>query len=161
VTPELEIEEVQARTDKVLAEDLYWFPVRHHSPAVARHLRAAIRARKPKLVLIEGPAHASDLIKYVVDAKTKPPIALYSSFRDDGNLLGLAGIASAAPDIPPRFPVWYPMLPYSPEYVAIKEAAAIGAAMAFIDLPSHALIDPAEWKPPAGVAPAAPPNFED
>jgi len=161
VTPELEIEEVQARTDKVLAEDLYWFPVRHHSPAVARHLRAAIRARKPKLVLIEGPAHASDLIKYVVDAKTKPPIALYSSFRDDGNLLGLAGIASAAPDIPPRFPVWYPMLPYSPEYVAIKEAAAIGAAMAFIDLPSHALIDPAEWKPPAGMAPAAAPEDED
>jgi hypothetical protein len=151
----LDIAEVQASADRVLAEELYWFPVRHHSPAVARHLRAAIRARKPKLVLIEGPAHASDLIRYVVDAKTKPPVALYSSFRDDGNLLGLAGLASAAPDIPPRFPVWYPLLPYSPEYVAMKEAAALGAATAFIDLPSHALIDPAEWKPPAGGVPPA------
>src|SRR6185312_4552169 len=85
-TAPLDIGDVQASADRVLAEEMYWFPVRHHSPAVARHLRAAIRARKPKLVLIEGPAHASDLIKYVVDAKTKPPVALYSSFRDDGNL---------------------------------------------------------------------------
>ena len=111
----------------MLAEELYWFPVRHHSPAVARHLRAAMRARKPKLVLIEGPADANELIKHVIDAKTKPPVALYSSYRDDENVLGLAGIASAAPDIPPRFPVWYPMLPYSPEYVAMKEAARAAA----------------------------------
>ncbi len=139
---ELDIADVKAAADRVLAEELYWFPVRHHSPAVARHVRAAIRARKPKLVLIEGPAHANELIPHVVDSKTKPPIALYSSFRDDTNALGLAGIASAAPDIPPRFPVWYPLLAYSPEYVAMKEAAAIGAATAFMDLPSHGLIEP-------------------
>ncbi len=141
-----DIAEVQQRADRVLADALYWFPVRHHSPAVARHLQAAIRARRPKLVLIEGPAHASELIRSIVDARTRPPVALYSSFRDDDNVLGLAGLASAAPDIPPRFPVWYPLLPYSPEYVAMKEATAIGAATAFIDLPSHALIDPAAWR---------------
>jgi hypothetical protein len=141
-----DIAEVQARADRVLADELYWFPVRHHSPAVARHLQAAIRERRPRLVLIEGPAHASELIRHVVDARTKPPVALYSSFRDDDNVLGLAGIASPSPDIPPRFPVWYPLLPYSPEYVAMKEAAAIGAHAAFIDLPSHALIDPEAWR---------------
>jgi hypothetical protein len=32
------------------------------------------------------------------------------------------------------------MLPYSPEYVAMKEAAATGAEVVFIDLPHHALI---------------------
>lgn len=142
----MDIAQVQADADRVLAEELYWFPVRHHSPAAARHVRAAIRARKPKLVLIEGPAHASDLIPHIVDAKTKPPIALYSSFRDDGNLLGLAGIASAAPDIPPRFPVWYPFLSYSPEYVAMCEADKLGARCAFIDLPSHALLAPQEYE---------------
>ena len=141
-----DIADVQARADRVFADELYWFPVRHHSPAAARHVRAAIRARKPKLVLIEGPAHATDLIAHVVDAKTKPPVALYSSYRDDDNVLGLAGIASAAPDIPPRFPVYYPMLPYSPEYVAMTEAAALGVPCAFIDLPSHALIDAASWR---------------
>lgn len=144
--PTLDIAKVQQQAEAVLAEELYWFPVRHHSPAVARHLRAAMRERKPKLVLIEGPADANELIKHVVDAKTKPPIALYSSFRDDGNVLGLAGIASAAPDIPPRFPVWYPMLPYSPEYVAMMEADALGADAVFIDLPNHALINPADYK---------------
>lgn len=110
----LDIAQVQRQAEAVLAEDLYWFPVRHHSPAVSKHLRAAMRERKPKLVLIEGPADANALIEHVVDSKTKPPIALYASFRDDQNVLGLAGVASAAPDIPPRFPVWYPMLPYSP-----------------------------------------------
>ncbi|HSN25139.1 MAG TPA: DUF5682 family protein [Kofleriaceae bacterium] len=145
----LEIEQVQADTERVLADELYWFPVRHHSPAAARHVRAAIRARKPKLVMIEGPADASELIRHVVDAKTKPPIALYASYRDDANTLGLAGIASAAPDIPARFPVWYPLVAYSPEYVAMKEAAALGADCVFIDLPRHALIDPADYRPQA------------
>ena len=158
---DLDIDEVRERADRVLAEDLYWFPVRHHSPAAARHLRAAIRARKPKLVMIEGPAHASDLIPYIVDAKTKPPVALYSSFRDDGNVLGLAGLASAAPDIPPRFPVWYPLLPYSPEYVAMKEAATLGAATVFIDLPSHALIDPEDYRPASAAASAVAPQDDD
>ncbi|MBX3157575.1 MAG: hypothetical protein KF773_16490 [Deltaproteobacteria bacterium] len=64
-------------------------------------------------------------------------------------MLGLAGVASPAPDIPARFPVWYPLLPYSPEYVAIREAAAIGAEVVFIDLPHHALIEPATPAAPA------------
>lgn len=146
MTSTLDIDRVKAQTDAVLAEELYWFPVRHHSPAAARHLRAALRERKPKLVLIEGPADATDLIPHLVDSRTKPPVALYSSYRDDDNVLGLAGLASPAPDIPARFPVWYPLLPYSPEYVAMKEASALGAEAIFIDLPAHALIDPTRWK---------------
>lgn len=159
VLPALDIARVQALTEQVLALPLYWFPVRHHSPAAARHLRAAMRARKPKLVLIEGPADANALIPHVIDGKTKPPIALYSSYRDDGNVLGLAGIASAAPDIPARFPVWYPLLSYSPEYVAMVEAQRLGAEAVFIDLPHHALIDADDWKGHA--RPAANPAADD
>jgi len=44
VTQLPDIADVQARADRVLADELYWFPVRHHSPAAARHVRAAIRA---------------------------------------------------------------------------------------------------------------------
>jgi hypothetical protein len=139
----LDIEAVRKRADEVLAEPLYWFPVRHHSPAVARHLRSAIRARKPKLVLIEGPAHANSLIRFLTDPKTKPPVALYCSYRDDENTLGLAGIESPAPDIPARFASWYPLLPYSPELVAMKEAKEVGAEVLFVDLPYPALIKPA------------------
>src|SRR6187200_1727154 len=86
--------EIARRVDAVLNDPLYWFPVRHHSPTTARHLAVAIAQRKPAIIFIEGPYEANDLIKYVVDAKTEPPVAIYSSYRDDDNVLGLAGIAS-------------------------------------------------------------------
>ena len=57
-----------------------------------------------------------------MDAKTRPPVAIYSSYRDDDNVLGLAGIESPAADIPARFACWYPLLAYSPEYVAMAAA---------------------------------------
>lgn len=140
----LDADEIERQVAAVLGDDLYWFPVRHHSAAVAGCLESAIRARKPKLVLIEGPSEANDMIRHVVDSKTKPPVAIYSSYRDDDNVLGLAGIASPAEDIPARFSCWYPLLAYSPEYVAMRAAKQIGARVAFIDLPHHALIRPAE-----------------
>ncbi len=139
---DLDVGAVERRADAVLAEPLYWFPVRHHSPAVARHLAAALRARRPKLVFIEGPAHASALVPHIVDAKTRPPVAIYCSYRDDDNVLGLAGIASSAPDVPAKFGSWYPLLPYSPEYVAMKVAKEIGAEVVFIDLPPHGQLRP-------------------
>lgn len=140
--PGLDVEALRAQVDSVLRDPLYWFPIRHHSPAVARHLRDAIRARKPKVLFLEAPAEAAAMIPYVVDAKTKPPVAIYSSYRDDENVLKLAGVESPAADIPPRFSAWYPMLPYSPEYVAMHEARDIGAEVVFMDLPHHALLEP-------------------
>lgn len=140
---------VARQVDAVLAEPLYWFPVRHHSPTVARHLAAALRSRKPKLVFIEGPHEANDLVRYVIDTKTEPPVALYCSYRDDDNVLGLNGIASPAADVPARFASWYPLTAYSPEYVAMKTAAALGAEVVLIDLPHHALIKPREAAPAA------------
>lgn len=133
---------IAEQTAAVLAEPLYWFPVRHHSHTVARHLAAALKARKPKIVFIEGPHEANELIPFVADAKTEPPVAIYSSYRDDDNVLGLNGAASPAPDIPARFAAWYPLTSYSPEYIAMKTAAAIGAEVVFIDLPHYALVKP-------------------
>ncbi len=145
---------IARRVETVLTDPLYWFPVRHHSPTTARHLREALRARRPKVVFIEGPFEANDLIRHVTDAKTEPPIALYSSYRDDDNVLGLNGVVSPAADIPARFAVWYPMTSYSPEYVAMKTAAALGAEVVFVDLPHHALIRP---RPVDGIDTPAPP----
>ncbi len=149
----LDIDVLQARMAAVLAEDLFWFPVRHHSPVAARFVAAAITERLPKLVFIEGPAEANHLVEHLLHAKTRPPVAIYSSYRDDNNVLGLAGIASASPDIPARFSCWYPLLEYSPEYVALKAAKSVGAEVVFIDLPYHATIKPH--------APAAPANGGD
>ncbi len=135
-----EVQAVAAQVDEVLGGDLYWFPVRHHSPAVARRLEATIADRRPKLIFIEGPHEANDLIDYVVDAKTRPPVAIYSSYRDDDNVLGLAGVCSPAPDIPARFSCWYPLVAYSPEYVAMRTARRNKADVVFIDLPHYAQI---------------------
>ena len=135
-----DVESLTAQVDAVLNEPLYWFPVRHHSAAVARHVDRAIRQRRPKVIFIEGPADAQELIPFVVDKNTRPPIAIFSSYSDDDNVLGLAGICSPSSEIPARFACWYPLVAYSPEYVAMQAAQAIGAKVVFIDLPHHALI---------------------
>src|SRR5215470_14846346 len=79
----LDVSKLVERVDAALGEDLYWFPVRHHSPTIARLLAHCIRERKPKIIFIEGPAEAQSMIEFIVDSKTKPPVAIYSSFRDD------------------------------------------------------------------------------
>ena len=139
----LDADALRARVDAVLAEPLYWFPIRHHSPAVARHLEAALVARRPRVLFLEAPAEAADMVRYVVDGKTKPPVAIYSSYRDDGNVLGGNGVRTPAADIPARFASWYPLLPYSPEYVALCTAKKLGIDVVFMDLPHHALLEPA------------------
>ncbi len=138
----LDIDVVKARVEKILSDELYWFPVRHHSPNVALHLKSVIQERKPKVIFIEGPSQATDLIPFLIDSKTKPPVAIYTSFRDDQNVLNLAGIVSPAEDIAPVFPAWYPFLQYSPEYLAMKMAKESGAKVFFIDLPHYARIKP-------------------
>ena len=138
---DVDADALAAQVDAVLNDDLYWFPVRHHSAAVARHLETVIAQRRPKVVFIEGPSEAQELIPFVIDSETRPPIAIYSSYRDDDNVLGLAGSASPAEDIPPRFACWYPLLAYSPEFVAMQAAARVDADVVFIDLPHFALLE--------------------
>src|SRR5689334_3944736 len=79
----VDVDALVARVDKVLSEELYWFGVRHHSPTIARHIAQAIHERKPKVVFIEGPHEAQEMIEFITDAKTKPPVAIYSSFREE------------------------------------------------------------------------------
>jgi hypothetical protein len=155
----LDIEFVKSQVDSVLASELYWFPVRHHSPTTALNLKKVLQKRRPRVIFIEGPSQANEMIPFLTDSKTKPPVAIYSSYRDDENVLGLAGIASATEELPPVFPVWYPFLQYSPEYVAIMYAKEIGAKVVFIDLPHYARIKP--FKSPAAGAGANGPSGED
>jgi hypothetical protein len=152
----MSFDSAKARVDAVLGEALYWFPVRHHSPAVARHVRAAVRKRRPKVVFLEGPPDAAALLPHLLSAKTKPPVALYTSFRDDNNVLGLAGVLTPSADVPARLASWYPLLPYSPEYIAIKTADEVAAEVVFMDLPHYARpIKVSEASPQDGVPDAA------
>src|SRR3954466_2158782 len=89
---------ISRQVEAVLADPLYWFPVRHHSPATAHHLEAALRMRRPKVVFIEGPQEAHHVAPHVAPPDTLPPVAVYSSYRDDDNVLGLNGVLSPAAD---------------------------------------------------------------
>lgn len=152
----LDLGALVARVDALLAEDLYWLPVRHHSPGIAQQVGACIRQRLPKVVFIEGPHEAQDMIDFLIDATTRPPVAIYSSFRDDA-----AAVPSAegVPGTPPRYSAWYPLVSYSPEWVAMRAAREIGAKTLFIDLPHYAIERPApptDDVPPAGGVPQPP-----
>jgi hypothetical protein len=131
---------IEKQVDEVLGDEIYWFPVRHHSPAVAWHVQRAIEQWRPKLIFVEGPHEANHLLEHILDAKTRPPIAIYSSYRDDDNVLGLAGISSPAEDIPARFACWYPLVEYSPEYVTLQAAKKVKAKVVLMDLPHFAQI---------------------
>ena len=111
--------------DPILQEALYWFPVRHHSPAAAHFVASAITKRKPRCVLLEAPAHLQHLLPFLLE-KTRPPIALYSSARP---------LENTDPDSLRGGTSWYPLLEYSPEWQAIMAAQKVGAEIRFIDLP--------------------------
>lgn len=92
--------------------------VRHHSPACARLVAEAIARERPQAVLIEGPSDFNPRIgELLLDHQL--PLALYSYANE-------AGQAAQC---------WFPLLDYSPEWVALREGRAAGAELRFIDLP--------------------------
>jgi hypothetical protein len=105
-----------ARTLPVAATHI--FPVRHHSPRSSAALLGFLDDVDPRVVLIEGPSDATDLIDVLVDPETLPPIAILG-YRTDG----IPGSA-----------LW-PFASYSSEYVAVRWARENGRQVAFIDIP--------------------------
>ncbi|QDT48952.1 hypothetical protein Pan258_29990 [Symmachiella dynata] len=136
-----EVASIAERAQAILDEPWYWFPVRHHSAAVAKLLETAIRTRRPRRIFVEGPSDANHLIPFLASRQTRPPVAIYSCFSDDDNSFQLAGIASPSEDIPPRWACWYPFIDYSPELVAIRTAQEIGTEVRFFDLPHYGRLD--------------------
>ena len=95
-----------------------YFPIRHHSPACAHHLLRVIEDYKPDILMIEGPESGNPLMAVLSDEATLPPVSLYYTYEDEYG----------------REACYYPMLRYSPEYVALKEARRLGIPAQFIDL---------------------------
>ena len=121
---------------RLITERIVYFPIRHHSPACARHLEQVLRERKPQTVLIEGPAGFTSLIPLVLHPRTRAPFAIYTSFAREeagANADGLAARTSAMFG-PPRHAAYYPFCDYSPELVSLRVGTEIGASLRFIDL---------------------------
>ncbi|MEM8543918.1 MAG: DUF5682 family protein, partial [Cyanobacteria bacterium P01_H01_bin.119] len=125
---------------------LVFFPIRHHSPACAWHIQQWIKAERPAAILIEAPADATELIPLLLHPETETPVALYATYVDhDGHLaLPQADVTTSVTQAPwpqaertepQRFGGYYPFCDYSPELVALRAGAAVGAQLQFIDLP--------------------------
>ena len=93
--------------------------VRHHGPGSARAVRAALDARKPQVLLIEGPPEADGIIALAGEQEMRPPVALLAHVLDE-----------------PGKAAFWPLAEFSPEWVAIRWALSRGVPVRFMDLPA-------------------------
>lgn len=103
-----------------------FFPIRHHSPACAAHLSAALRATLPAAILIEAPADFAPLLASLLAPGVKPPIAVVSLPERDAIDEEDQGHAS-----------YYPLCDHAPELVALRIARELAIPVEAIDLPSR------------------------
>ncbi|MBY0545885.1 MAG: hypothetical protein K2W95_01205 [Candidatus Obscuribacterales bacterium] len=100
-------------------ERVFYFPVRHHSPAAALLIEDYILKTRPAAVLIEGPADFNSQMSQLA-LPHKLPIAIYSyTMLSDESRMG----------------VFYPFCEYSPEWRSILAGKALKCPVSFIDMP--------------------------
>lgn len=100
-----------------------FFGVRHLSPAAAFHLRQALDACQPRLILVEGPCDLNDQMYWLCHPETRFPAAIL-----------------AYTQTPPVRTILYPLAVYSPELQAILWAHEHRTECRFMDLPSGAML---------------------
>lgn len=93
--------------------------IRHHGPGSARSVAAALNELQPDLVIIEGAPELADVLPWANSDQLVPPVA---------------GLVYDPAD--PTASVFYPLASFSPEWVAMRWAAARGTAIRFADLPA-------------------------
>ncbi|MDX2175962.1 MAG: DUF5682 family protein [Candidatus Sumerlaeia bacterium] len=96
------------------------FGIRHHGPGSARSLLRALEELRPDCVLVEGPGDATHLAALAADPAMKPPVALMVYDPEE-----------------PSRGAFYPFAEFSPEWQALRHAAAAGVPARFIDLPQR------------------------
>ncbi len=101
------------------------FGIRHHGPGSARSLVAALEAFQPDAVLIEGPADADPLLRWVLAEGMEPPLALLAYAPDQ-----------------PKLAAFWPYASFSPEWQAMVWAARAGVETVFCDLPAAMVLAP-------------------
>ena len=104
-----------AAVQRLRADGIYLAPVRHHSPACALAVGALVEEVRPAVVLVEGPEEYGRLLPALLDPRTRPPVAVLSLGTEGGG----AG--------------FYPLAEFSPEWVALRTGARLGAEVAFVD----------------------------
>ncbi len=110
-----------AQTPKVSGPaDLRVYGIRHHGPGSARSLLAALQARPPDILLVEGPADAQQVLPWADHPDMKPPVALLVYSVKDLKQAAFFPFAEFSPEwqaivfgLRRRLPVWLIDLPFS------------------------------------------------
>lgn len=100
------------------------FGVRHFSPAAAIHVARYLDEVDPEVVLIEGPADATEQLVHLAHKKTVPPVALLAFTKTR-----------------PVRSIVYPMAAYCAEWVAARWALEKKRTVRFIDLPAAVFLE--------------------
>lgn len=110
---------------------VHFIGIRHHSPACAKLVKRQIERLKPAAVLIEAPSDFNARLDELL-LNHRLPIAIYSYYFD--------GEKTAQS--------WFPLLSYSPEFIALKTAKKVGSRVHFMDLPHWAYRVQTSWQRP-------------
>ena len=131
-TPAVDDHDVGRELDRAAGErpPVEVFGIRHHGPGSARSLVTALVDYQPDAVLIEGPADADPLLRWVLADGMTPPLALLGYAADR-----------------PQTAAFWPYAVFSPEWQAMGYALQRDVEVAFCDLPAAAVL--ARW--PRGV----------
>ncbi|WP_312876621.1 DUF5682 family protein, partial [Streptomyces bohaiensis] len=129
-----------ALADLTAPEAPYLIGVRHHSPALAAAVPALLMAADPQVLLVELPADMQPWLRWLADPATTAPVALAA--------VPARTVAGGGPGT-----AFYPFAEFSPEFAAVRWAAAAGVPVVACDLP---LADRAWTTEAAAPAPAAP-----
>lgn len=120
---------------QLFADDVYFVPIRHHSPACAFALRQLLADVKPAAVLIEAPDTFQQLIPLLLHTDTKPPVAILAQTRESIKSSSNEDDEAGDNIQPETQSAFFPLCDYSPEWIALRDGHALGAQQAFIDLP--------------------------
>ncbi|MGH6654853.1 MAG: DUF5682 family protein, partial [Actinocrinis sp.] len=93
--------------------------VRHHGPGSARAVAATLAWYEPDRILVEGPQDADPLLALAGAPGMEPPVALLAYREQD-----------------PKVSAFWPFAAFSPEWAALRYAAARGVPVGFCDLPA-------------------------
>lgn len=153
----LDPEYMQAHADKALDLEapVFLCPVRHHSFCLSLHLPRLIEAYQPDLIAVEMPSVFKDEVPDLADPKVIPPVAFFSFALTKKSAAktskaaksaagtavdGAGGTEVGAEDDEEQGEKYrrylYPLLAFSPEYVALTEALKRGIDYDLIDLTS-------------------------
>jgi hypothetical protein len=97
---------------------LHILGIRHHGPGSAASVLKALDALHPKIVLIEGPPEATEILPLAAAAGMKPPVAILTY-----------------PTSEPKHARFHPFAEFSPEWQAMLWATRHGTLARFIDEP--------------------------